>query len=193
MPTNRKAYPKAGPGPIPPPASFEPDAITRQVFDGGQQRFSAHPGALDHFAWPVNRSQALLALHTFIETRLVQFGDYEDAMWAATPFGWHSLLSSSLNLHLLDPREVIAAAEAAYRDGEAPLAGVEGFIRQVLGWREFIRGVYWLDMPDMAQANHLRHTVRCLPGTGLATRRWPARATLSGRRFGTATRTTSSA
>ncbi len=159
---NRKAYPKAGPGPIPPPESFEPDAITRQVFAEVQQRFAGHPGALDRFAWPVNRSQALLALHTFIETRLVQFGDYEDAMWAATPFGWHSLLSTSLNLHLLDPREVIAAAEGAYRDGKAPLAGVEGFIRQVLGWREFIHGVYWLDMPGMAQANHLQHH-RALP------------------------------
>ena len=159
---NRKAWPKAGPGLIPPPEAFEPDAITRQVFDEVEQRFAGHPGSLAHFAWPVTRAQALLALSTFIEARLPQFGEYQDAMWSATPFGWHSLLSTSLNLHLLDPREVIAAAEAAYREGNAPLAAVEGFIRQVLGWREFIRGVYWLEMPGIAQANHLRHT-RALP------------------------------
>ena len=159
---NRKAYPKAGPGLIPSAEAFEPDAITRQVFDEVAQRFPDHPGSLARFAWPVTRAQALLALQTFVEARLPQFGDHQDAMWTATPFGWHSLLSTSLNLHLLDPREVIAAAEAAYRAGHAPLAAVEGFIRQVLGWREFIRGVYWLDMPGMAQANHLKHT-RALP------------------------------
>jgi deoxyribodipyrimidine photolyase-related protein len=84
-------------------------------------------------------------------------------MWDHTPFGWHSLLSTSLNLHMLDPREVIAAAEEAYRRGQAPLAAVEGFIRQILGWREFIRGVYWLDMPGLACANHYGHR-RALPG-----------------------------
>jgi deoxyribodipyrimidine photolyase-related protein len=147
---------------IPPPESFEPDALTREVFAEVEQHFPDHPGTLAHFAWPVNRAQALIALQAFIESRLVNFGDYQDAMWSTTPFGWHSLLSTSLNLHLLDAREVIAAAEAAFRDGRAPLAGVEGFIRQVLGWREFIRGVYWLDMPGLAQANHLQHT-RPLP------------------------------
>ena len=159
---NRKGYPKAGPGLIPPPEFFEPDALTREVFAEVEQRFADHPGTLAHFAWPVTRAQALVALHAFVTTRLVNFGDHQDAMWTATPFGWHSLLSTSLNLHLLDPREVIQAAEAAYRQGVAPLAAVEGFIRQVLGWREFIRGVYWLDMPGMAHANHLHHT-RPLP------------------------------
>jgi deoxyribodipyrimidine photolyase-related protein len=159
---NRKAYPKAGPGLIPPAETFAPDAITREVFAEVAQRFTSHPGSLEHFAWPVTRAQALVALATFIEARLPQFGDHQDAMWTATPFGWHSLLSTSLNLHLLDPREVVAAAEAACRAGKAPLAAVEGFIRQVLGWREFVRGVYWLDMPGMAQANHLRHA-RALP------------------------------
>ena len=159
---NRKPWPKAGPGLIPSAETFAPDAITREVFAEVQRRHAEHPGSLDHFAWPVTRAQALLALTTFIEARLPQFGDHQDAMWSATPFGWHSLLSTSLNLHLLDPREVIAAAEVAYRNGKAPLAAVEGFIRQVLGWREFIRGVYWLDMPAMREANHLKHT-RALP------------------------------
>ena len=154
---NRKAYPKAGPGLIPPPEAFAPDALTREVMAEVQAHFPGHPGSLASFAWPVTRAQALLALQTFIETRLAHFGDHQDAMWAGTPFGWHALLSTSLNLHLLDPREVVAAAEAAYRQGAAPLASVEGFIRQVLGWREFIRGVYWLDMPGMAEANHYAH------------------------------------
>jgi deoxyribodipyrimidine photolyase-related protein len=159
---NRKGYPKAGPGLIPPPAFFAPDALTREVLDEVTQRFGSHPGSLQHFGWPVTRAQALEALQTFIETRLEGFGAHQDAMWSATPFGWHALLSPALNLHLLDPREVIAAAEAAWRAGRAPLAGVEGFIRQILGWREFIRGVYWLDMPGLAQANHLKHG-RALP------------------------------
>jgi len=159
---NRKPYPKAGPGLIPPHESFAPDAVTKAVMAEVEQRFAGHPGTLAHFGWPVSRAQALLALNTFIDARLPSFGDHQDAMWSGTPFGWHSLLSTSLNLHLLDPREVIDAAEAAYRAGRAPLASVEGFIRQVLGWREFIRGAYQLDMPDMAQANHL-HATRALP------------------------------
>jgi len=159
---NRKGYPKGGPGLIPPPEFFEPDALTRVALADVVRLFADHPGSLEHFVWPVTREQALRALDAFIESRLVNFGDYQDAMWAGTPFGWHSLLASSLNLHLLDPREVIAAAEQAYRAGRAPLAGVEGFIRQILGWREFIRGVYWLDMPGMAEANHFAHQ-RALP------------------------------
>jgi deoxyribodipyrimidine photolyase-related protein len=153
---NRSAFPKTGPGKIAPPAQFEPDDITRQVMTEVQARFPDHPGQLDHFIWPVNREQALHALDQFIQTRLCNFGDYQDAMWTDTPFGWHSLVSSSINLHLLDPREVIAAAQDAYQKGKAPLAAVEGFVRQVLGWREFIRGVYWLDMPKMRQDNFLK-------------------------------------
>jgi len=157
---NRKGYPKGGPGLIPPPAQFEPDALTRQVFADVERLFPQHPGSLQHFRWPVTREQALAALEGFISARLPNFGDYQDAMWSGTPFGWHSLLSTSLNLKLLDPREVVAAAEAAYRAGHAPLAAVEGFVRQVLGWREFIRGVYWLQMPGMAEANHFGHQRR---------------------------------
>ena len=159
---NRRAYPKAGPGLIPPPEFFAPDALTQQVIAEVQQRFAGHPGSLQRFVWPVTRAQALQALQCFIDSRLAGFGDFQDAMWSHTPFGWHSLLSTSLNLHLLDPREVVAAAEAAFRAGAAPLAAAEGFVRQILGWREFIRGVYWLDMPGMAKANHLDHH-RALP------------------------------
>jgi deoxyribodipyrimidine photolyase-related protein len=160
---NRSAYPKRnGPGRIPDPAGFEPDETTRQVLALVQKQFPEHPGLLENFRWPVQREQALEALHSFIDHRLIQFGTYQDAMWTDTPFGWHSLLSAALNVHLLDPREVIAAAEEAYRKGLVPLQAAEGFIRQILGWREFIRGVYWLDMPEMKDANHFGHQ-RTLP------------------------------
>ncbi|MFM8247603.1 MAG: cryptochrome/photolyase family protein [Burkholderiaceae bacterium] len=155
---NRSSYPKkTGPGEIPLPAAFAPDAITREVIANVEQHFPDHPGTASHFFWPVTREQALTALENFIRLRLPNFGKYQDAMWTNTPAGWHSLLSAALNLHLLDPREVIAAAEQAYQDGHAPLEAVEGFIRQILGWREFIRGVYWLDMPAMREANHYDH------------------------------------
>lgn len=161
---NRSAYPKrTGPGVIPKPPGFEPDIIVREVLDLVERTFPNHPGQLANFNWPVTREQALEALQRFIEERLVQFGTYQDAMWTDTPVGWHSLLSAALNLHLLDPREVIAAAEGAYRRGHVSIAAAEGFIRQILGWREFIRGVYWLDMPAMKQANHFGHQ-RSLPG-----------------------------
>ncbi len=164
---NRRGWPKApphraGPGAIAPPAAIEPDAVSRDVLALVEERFADHPGSLESFAWPVDRAQALHALQVFIETRLPHFGPHQDAMWTDTPFGWHSLLSSSLNLHLLDPREVIGAAEQAYRDGHVPLGSAEGFIRQILGWREFIRGVYGLDMPSLATSNRLQAT-RALP------------------------------
>lgn len=155
---NRSAYPKrTGPGAIPEPAGFEPDTVTREVLTLVEKHFPDHPGVLDNFRWPVNREQALEAMHRFMDERLGKFGTYQDAMWTNTPVGWHSLLSAALNLHLLDPREVIASAEEAYRKGLVPLEAAEGFIRQILGWREFIRGVYWLDMPGMKDANHFGH------------------------------------
>ena len=163
---NRSAYPKRGaqigPGLIPAPAGFAPDAITLEVMDLVQKFFPDHPGELKDFIWPVTREQALESLEIFISHRLSQFGTYQDAMWTDTPYGWHSLLSAALNLHLLDPREVIKRAELAYSDGQASLENVEGFIRQILGWREFIRGMYWLDMPAMREANHYQHQ-RALP------------------------------
>jgi deoxyribodipyrimidine photolyase-related protein len=154
---NRRGYPRQGPGLIPEPLRFAPDAVTREVLALVRERFGEHPGSLDHFAWPVTREQALEVLADFVEQRLAAFGPYQDAMWTGTPWGWHALLSSSLNLHLLQPAEVVAAAEAAWRRHQLPLASVEGFIRQVLGWREFIHGVYWLEMPRLGQANHFGH------------------------------------
>ena len=159
---NRKGFGAKGPGTVPPPARFAPDRVTQDVITLVRERFAGHPGKLDDFAWPVTREDALAALQHFIDQRLENFGAWQDAMWTSLPFGWHALVGSSLNLHLLNPREVIAAAEQAYHERGLPLASVEGFIRQVLGWREFIRGVYWLDMPHMAEANHYGHT-RDLP------------------------------
>ena len=157
---NRKPFPKKGPGLIPPPELFEPDAITKTVLAEVGERYSDHPGSLMHFQWPVTRQQALQALDGFVEYRLVTFGIYEDAMWTDTPFGWHSLLSSSLNLKLLNPREVIEAVLVAWKKYDLELATVEGFIRQILGWREFVRGMYFLDMPQMALDNFYDHQNR---------------------------------
>ncbi|MES2758489.1 MAG: cryptochrome/photolyase family protein [Pseudomonadota bacterium] len=109
------------------------------------------------FAWPLNREEALQQLDAFIESALPQFGDFQDAMSVRAWRLFHSLLSFALNVKMLNPREVVAKAEAAYRAGHAPLAAVEGFIRQILGWREYVRGVYWANMPAYADKNFFDH------------------------------------
>ncbi len=152
---NREAFGPDGPVDVPARASFAPDALTREVIALVNARFAQHPGNLDSFAWPVTREQALLSLHSFIKERLPLFGRYEDAMWPGEPWLYHSHLSAALNLKLLNPREVVQAAEAAYHAGRAPLRSVEGFIRQILGWREFVRGIYWTHMPGYAERNAL--------------------------------------
>ena len=152
---NREAFGAAGPGTVPPRAVFEPDAITREVIALVEARFATHPGHLQDFAWPVTREQALLALQRFIRERLPFFGRYEDAMWPGEPWLYHAHLSAALNLKLLQAREVVDAAVEAYRAGAAPLASVEGFVRQILGWREYVRGIYWTRMPDYADLNAL--------------------------------------
>ncbi len=159
---NRKAFGKSGPQHLPAPPAIALDDITHEVLADVEQHFAEHPGSLRNFIWPVTRQQALVFLQDFITHKLAAFGEHQDAMWQfqngqQSPYLWHSLLSSSLNLKLLNPREVIAAAVNAYRQQDLPLASVEGFVRQILGWREFIRGVYWLDMPGMAQSNHYQH------------------------------------
>jgi deoxyribodipyrimidine photolyase-related protein len=155
---NRKSFGKAGPQNVPKAVQYKPDDITQDVIALVNTRFAAHPGQLEDFNWPVTREQALLALKDFIANRLPLFGPHEDAMWTDLDFGWHSLLSSSLNLKLLHPLEVVLAAEAAYQKYGLDLASVEGFIRQILGWREFMRGVYFLDMPELKTANFYGHS-----------------------------------
>ncbi len=154
---NRKPYPKKGPGMIDAPVSFEADRITKEVLAFVEKSYPDHPGSLASFSWPVTREQALEALDYFVQYRLRNFGVYQDAMWTDTPFGWHSILSSSLNLKLLNPREVVAAVLGAWKKYSLDLSTVEGFIRQILGWREFVRGMYYLDMPQMAQDNYYQH------------------------------------
>ena len=159
---NRASFGRKGPGLVPAHLGFPPDPVTREVMDAVQRHLPDNPGAFDDFDWPVTREQALAALQDFIEHRLELFGRYQDAMWAGQPFLYHARLSAALNLKLLDPREVVDAAVAAWRAGRADLSSVEGFVRQIIGWREFIRGVYWLEMPGLADANHFGHT-RDLP------------------------------
>jgi deoxyribodipyrimidine photolyase-related protein len=141
---------------------FAPDALTQEVMALVETRCADHFGDLDSFGWPVTRAQALAALDDFLATSLPSFGDYQDAMRTGAPFLYHGLLSTSLNIGLLTPHEVCVAAERAFLAGRAPLNAVEGFIRQILGWREYVRGVYWLCMPDYRESNALR-AARPLP------------------------------
>jgi len=150
---NRKRLP-AGSA-LPARQRFLPDHLTREVMALVAARFGEHFGTLEGFGWAVTRDQALAALADFIGHALPRYGDYQDAMQAGAPFLYHSLLSPALNLGLLLPREVCEAAEAAWLAGQAPLNAVEGFIRQVLGWREYVRGIYWALMPDYADSNAL--------------------------------------
>ena len=159
---NRKAPPKGLRGPD--PLLFEPDAITRAVIERVReldQRRQAEglpplPGALEPFHWAVNRDQALAVLERFISTRLAGFGPYQDAMVSGQPSLWHALLSPYLNLGLLQPLEVIRRLEQAGLEGQVPLASLEGVIRQILGWREYMHGLYHWFGPEYPHLNHLQ-------------------------------------
>ncbi len=135
--------------------AFPPDDTTSEVMALVESRFADHVGSTQGFSWPVTRAQARAALADFVAHRLKLFGQWQDAMKTEAPFLFHALLSTSLNIGLLDAREICTAAEQAYRDGAAPLNAVEGFIRQIIGWREYVRGIYWLHMPDYARKNAL--------------------------------------
>ena len=152
---NRESFANDGPGLLPPPCRFPPDKTTREVLAMVTVRFATHPGGLEHFDWPVTTTEAREALDDFITNRLPHFGRWEDAMWSGEPWLYHSRLSAALNLKLLVPREVLAAAERAWREKRAPIASVEGFIRQILGWREYVRGIYWRLMPGYLDRNTL--------------------------------------
>ncbi len=155
---NRGRLPKGVAGPAVP--RFAPDAVTRDVIALVERRFGEHVGAAGDFALPVTSAQAHVALADFVEHRLARFGAFQDAMKTGEPVLFHALVSTSLNLGLLQAREICEAAEAAYRRGAAPLNAVEGFVRQILGWREYVRGIYWMNMPAYGEKNGLGATRR---------------------------------
>ncbi|WP_226609484.1 cryptochrome/photolyase family protein [Marinobacter nauticus] len=150
---NRKKW--AGKPPAPAPFREEPDAITTEVIELVNEYFSEHFGTTEDFHYAVTAGQALDALAHFIDFALPCFGDYQDAMSDNEDWLFHSILSPYLNTGLLDPMEVCEEAVRAWHAGRAPLNAVEGFVRQIIGWREFVRGIYWLLMPGYARENRL--------------------------------------
>jgi deoxyribodipyrimidine photolyase-related protein len=157
-PENRKKLPVHVA--VPPKPSFPPDQITGKVMALVAEKFADHFGFVSGFDLPVTSADAAIVLDDFITNRLPGFGDWQDAMKTDAPFLFHSLVSTSLNLGLLSPLEIIKRAEKAFGARKAPINAVEGFVRQILGWREYIRGIYWLNMPGYAELNALAATRR---------------------------------
>ncbi|GGO92516.1 cryptochrome/photolyase family protein [Stakelama pacifica] len=158
---NRKA-PPSGTLDMPRPIRFQPDDITREVLDLVAARFADHPGSLDHFHFAVSHEEAMRQKRNFLDHALPCFGDYQDAMLTGEPFLWHSLLSPYLNSGLLDPLDLCRDVAERYAQGKVPLNAAEGFIRQIIGWREYVRGIYWREGPDYGDRNFLNAT-RDLP------------------------------
>ena len=140
-----------------PPARLRtpPDEVAHEAIADVARLFPDHFGDLEEFGWPTTTGQAEAVLADFLNNVLPNFGDWQDAMAMGEPWMWHGLISTSINLGLVDPLDVCRRAEAEYRAGRAPLNAVEGFIRQILGWREFVRGIYWLKVPEYRQRNFL--------------------------------------
>lgn len=150
---NRKPF---GKNPdIPSRSELLPDTITKEVIALVETTFADHFGLIDNFSFAVTREGALQVLSEFIETRLLDFGQYQDAMLQGNPWLFHSHIGLYLNTGLLMPHEVIQAAEEAYLNGKVPINSAEGFIRQILGWREYVRGFYWYFMPGLKEKNYL--------------------------------------
>ncbi len=132
-----------------------PSEVTRGAVADVARLFPDNFGALEGFGFATTPDEAAVVVDDFIANILPGFGDYQDAMVKDEPWMWHSIISAAMNLGLIDPLDVCRRAEAEYREGRAPLNAVEGFIRQILGWREYMRGVYWLKMPDFKALNAL--------------------------------------
>ena len=150
---NRRTWPAAES--VPSRIRFPPDPITREVIELVEHRFGDHFGDIESFGWPVTRTDALAALDHFVTSGLAQFGDYQDAMLTGQRFLNHSIVSMYLNCGLLDPLGMCRKVEAAFHAGHVPLNAAEGYIRQVIGWREYMRGIYWYHMPQYARTNAL--------------------------------------
>ncbi|PVY75848.1 deoxyribodipyrimidine photolyase-related protein [Tamilnaduibacter salinus] len=157
---NRRKW--KGAPPAPGPFRVTPDAMTRDVIESVNEFFPDHFGTTDDFHFAVTHQDAQGALEHFLDFALPCFGDYQDAMSDDEDWLFHSVLSPYINCGLLDPLAVCQAAVDRYHDGMAPLNAVEGFVRQIIGWREFVRGIYWLHMPAYAEENRLGNT-RALP------------------------------
>jgi len=147
---------------MPVPVTFKPDAITQEVLDLVNDKFDNHFGDLEPFWFAVTHEQANKVLDYFLDVALPSFGDYQDAMLKGQKFLYHSLLSPYINCGLLNPLEVCRRVEAEYKKGRVPLNAAEGFIRQIIGWREYVRGIYWLKMPEYVNRNFLEAS-RSLP------------------------------
>lgn len=145
---------------MPRPPRFEPTKTTREVLDLVARDFSDHFGSLDGFAWPVTAAEAETAAEDFFAHRLACFGPYQDAMLTGEDHLYHALLAPALNLGLLDPLDLCRRAEAQYHAGRAPLNSVEGFIRQILGWREYVRGLWALEGPGYTASNALNQSAK---------------------------------
>lgn len=141
---------------IPLPYQHSIDQITKDVIDLMEKNFTDHFGEIEPFHYAVTRKQGLQALKQFIEDRLVHFGDYQDVMMQNQPWLFHSHISLYINVGLLTPLECLKAAESAYYRGAVSISATEGFIRQILGWREFVRGIYWMRMPSYKAGNFFK-------------------------------------
>ncbi len=148
---------------MPRPLSFAPDAVTAEVLTLVADRFGDHPGSLAGFDFAVTRADALRQQAAFLDHALAGFGDNQDAMLTGEAYLWHSVLSPYLNAGLLDPLDLCRAVAERHAAGRVPINAAEGFIRQVIGWREFVRGIYWREGPDYVDRNFLNAT-RDLPG-----------------------------
>lgn len=142
---------------MPRPKTCAPDAITQDVLALVEKRFGDHFGDLHPFWFAVTRADAEAAFAAFVEHALAQFGDFQDAMLAQEPFLYHSVIAQYMNCGLLDPLHICKQVEVAYRANRVPLNAAEGFIRQVIGWREYVRGIYWLKMPGYVHENFFDH------------------------------------
>jgi len=147
---------------MPAPKWFKPDRITSDVIDLVQTKFTDHFGEAEPFRFAVTRKDALKAIDHFIHEALPHFGDFQDAMLTGQRFLYHSVLSAYINIGLLDPLEVCQRAEHAYLSGDAPINAVEGFIRQIIGWREYVRGHYWRGGENYVRQNYFENS-RKLP------------------------------
>ncbi|WP_025050421.1 cryptochrome/photolyase family protein [Sulfitobacter noctilucae] len=145
------------------PLNFEADETVEEVLEMVEARFGDNFGSVRPFPFATTREQALEALEYFVRNALPNFGDFQDAMLEGEAFLYHAVLSPYMNIGLLDPLEVCRAVEQAWKDGDVPINAAEGFIRQIIGWREYIRGIYFLEGPDYSERNVLKHD-RDLPG-----------------------------